>query len=256
MSQSEMNAQPTIKDIVFIDTNYLIALCLFQDICKRINEPLIDANLSNDIFRNNGIHPDSIDIHQAKKGQELFKYLIENKDNFDFYSSKFCITEVVHTYLEAKANENLLKNRIPFRMRKFGRGSGKIYLLSLSQTDYNETNDLIQNALQDLDDVGIPLRFIEEDEDYNSKEILQLAEKIMSKILIEVMDAIIYASSIKVMALKFITRDEALREVINKISNPSGDPEWQQVQDDLKVEFVNILDIKSDDFKLPIAIQP
>jgi hypothetical protein len=256
MSQSETNTQPIIKDIVFIDTNYLISFCLFWDVCKRINEPLINANLANDIFRNNGIHPDSIDINQVKKGQALFQYLLENKDSFDFYSSKFCLTEVVHTYLEAKANENLLNCRIPFRMRKFGRGSGKIYLLSLSQSDYNETNDLIQNALQGLYDVEIPLKFIEEDEDYNSKEILQLAEKMMSKILIEVMDAIIYASSIKVMALKFITRDEALREVINKINNPSGDPEWQQVQNDLKVEFMNILDIKPDDFKLPIAIQP
>lgn len=222
------------KRIAFLDTNALLRLFDYWETCKFVK---LQLNACNDMptlkaaLIESGMKITDIlggdDLNPIRQGMILFHALVAKKDDWDMYTSCICISEFRHTLLEKLAAERLVSLRIPYRLvleRPL-----RVFRRILRTTDYNKLQFDVDEFFNDLPMVyDIPIITAEET-DTNLSTVSETADTIWSRLLIEVMDALIYASAITVMANVLITRDGAFLEAIRNLWQPP-DTEWKSMR--------------------------
>ena len=227
-------SEPIVKS-AFLDTNALIRMYIFWESCTEARvrldavsgwEYLKSALQSTNPFAESLSNDDAQDL---KVGMRCFVSLRDRAASYQYYSSKVCRSEMHHVLLEALGSERLICRRIPRGLRI--RRPQILYRRALDDCDYQKIESDIERFFCSLKEEyeiniieiedsgpGVPVRF---------DEILDTAQEIWSRMLIEVLDAYIYAAAVEIEADAFITSDGSLYDAAVRLSDASG--EWRQL---------------------------
>ena len=103
----------------------------------------------------------------------------------------------------------------------------------LESQDYQQIIREWDNLLNLLEDKGgITVLYVENEEDFS--QIAEVAEFLQSRIFMDVVDSWMYACALVIQAEKIITFDGYFKRVINRLHNPQGESDWQQLRSDLQ----------------------
>lgn len=222
------------KDIAFLDTNALVDLFAYWMTCHANS---FDLNRCSNFTQmqatlgsiNPGLPVSGDQLEPVKLGQSLFHKMKTKSGKWDFLTSQLCLSELRHTLLEDRANEKLISSRIPYRLRK--ERPLIVYRRSLNQGDFSRLQQEIEDFFTDLTNLGIIVQN-EKDNSIDFFTIAAIAEKIWSHILLDVMDAFIYASAVSCMSRVLVTRDSGFIDAVNKLHGPPN-TEWIQIRKSL-----------------------
>lgn len=228
-----------VKKTAFLDTNALVRLFGFWDTCqvakvnmdsvgswqdlrtalkgKRI--PIIDE------FKND-------DFGDVSSGLRCFTSLNQAKTNYDYFSCQVCRSEMHHVILSSRAVEGLIRRRISRSL--ISKRPLVIYRTVLKNKDYVLIHEKLSDFFETLrQDYQIDIQILE-NTSYGSpaSSVFETAEAIWSRVLIETMDAYIYAAAVLCEADYIVTADAALRQVSDSLNNPSD--EWKFVAQALR----------------------
>lgn len=239
---------------VFLDTNALVKLFQFWEACKV-------ADVSMDVPQDWMELRDSLtcariqfvesleraDFQPIDEGLRCFRVLFDARAAYEFFSCRVSQAEMHRTVLEANAEESLARGRVPLSLRR--KRPLLIHRHALQDIDYTRVNDELSEFSDVLrHDFHIDIRLVEDDSHGASvptDEIFLTAEAIWSRILMETIDAYIYAAAIACEADFFLTGDSALRSTAQDLSNPPTG-EWRAVSEALR----DVLG-KPDTFRFP-----
>lgn len=226
-----MQSAEISKRIAFIDTNALLDLFAYWRTCRAFSFPLDKCSNFEDIKLAiaNATHPlmlDTNDLEPVRPGLTLFQEMAEENKEWDFFTSQLCLSEMRHTLLEDQATEKLISSRIPYRLRK--ERPLIVYRKILNQKDFSTLESDVAEFFKQLRDHGIIAQTAEE-KATDLRTISIIGEKIWSHVLLEVMDAFIYASAVSSMADVLVTRDSAFRTAVNNLHHPPNE-EWKQLK--------------------------
>lgn len=229
----EMNSSgaPLCSKTIFLDSNYLIFLSLFVKLCVTIgDEPTNLSILNSETLAKHGVDRGKLQMDRLKDGKEVFNYLMqEAQRGSEIITSRFCELEFLHLLLERHADKNLLNAGVPFRLRS--KKHGLLYLNSLERTDYAEVAHEYEQYREKLDEHGIEVKILEESGDYQH-QIVETAKIVMGNIMIDVPDAIVYATAVTAEADEILSTDEVLRTIANHLRNPGTEP-WISIASSL-----------------------
>lgn len=227
MASNENGGSPAYRKTVFLDSNYIIFLSLFIELCIAIDEdPANPSVLEGKTLADHGLQKKILEIDRLKDGKKLFDYLMmETQNDSDIISSRFCELEFLSLLLERRADKNLLTAGVPFRLRS--KKHGLLYLSSLEPTDYTEVTHEYERLKDKLSEYGINMKILEDISDYQS-QIIETAKIVMGNIMIDVPDAIVYAGAVVAEADELLSTDETLTLIANRLRNPSEEP-WKSI---------------------------
>jgi hypothetical protein len=218
------------KRIAFFDTNAILRLFDYWECCASVNlkldgfndittlqAALIAAGIKIDILSGDDLNP----IHQ---GMTLFQASFDKKNDWDIYTSCICTSEFYHTLLEKLAAERLVSQGIPYRFAL--ERPLIVFRKCLKGMDYSQLQKKVEKFNDELATIyNIPILIAEKTEtDFDI--VSDAAAEIWSRILMDVMDTLIYASAITSMANILITRDSAFRSAVINLHKPP-DSEWR-----------------------------
>ena len=218
---------PIYRKTIFLDSNYIIYLSLFIELCLVMaEEPTASAILNSETLAGHGLEKKILEMDRLSDGKKLFDYLTaEAQSGSEIVSSRFCELEFLSLLLERRADKNLLTAGVPFRLRS--KKHGLLYLHSLEPSDYSDVTDEYERLKGKVSEYGIDMKILEETGNYHS-QIVETAKIIMGNIMIDVPDAIVYSASVTAEADEFLTTDETLKLIANKLRNPSEEP-WSSI---------------------------
>ena len=234
-----MNQPP--QKTAFLDTNALIRMFGFWETCHwgrlEMGEVESRSDLRQKLKSNNipGLNQFTREhFNSVASGLKCFQALTKAKDRYQYFSSLVCRSEMHRVILSGHAHAGLSRNRVPLSLQQ----SRPLILHQavLKDEDYDRINGEITQFFDTLkEDHDIDIKNIENDGNADgnlTEEIFQTAEAIWSQILIETMDAYIYAAAIAARADYFLTGDNALKSTANKLHNP--DTKWKSISTRLK----------------------
>lgn len=241
------------SETVFLDSNYIIYLSLFIKLCVTIgDDPANPSVLDRRALARHGINKSLLEMGRLKDGKKLFDYLTkEAQKGSEIVTSRFCELEFLHLLLERQADKNLLSAGVPLRLRS--KKHGLLYLNSLEPTDYAEVTLEYEQFKDKLSEHGIEVKILEETGEYE-RQIVETAKIVMGNIMIDVPDAIVYASAVTAEADKILSTDEALITITNHLRNPSAEP-WISIARSFIQKLIeqNVSLVEVSDLKLPTA---
>lgn len=232
------------KRIAFLDTNALLRLFDYWESCTSVRLKLDACNdmpALKTALAGAGMKLDHIltgdDLNPIRQGMNLFHASLARKDDWDIYTSCICISELRHTLLEKLAAERLVSQRIPYRLAL--ERPLVVFRRSLRTSDYSKLQSRVGEFFGDLATVyDIPVLTAEETE--TSLEIVSdAADGIWSRLLIDVMDGLIYASAITSMADTLVTRDGAFLVAVRNLWNPP-DSEWKSIRKSILLALARV----------------
>ena len=235
----------TVRDsrlrVAFLDSNVLIQLFQFWDVCRAAGIALEDVedwvNLKERLECNGRFasYVSSEDASGVKIGMRCFQHLLASRESYIYYTSIVCKSEMHHTILESVGVERLTARRVPHSLRV--RRPQVLYRRALEICDYQDIQadiSAFQSALRldyclDIVDVedGSPGASVVQD------EVWATALEVWSRVLIEVMDSYVYAASIECGADIFATSDGSLRVALRNLHDRRD--EWAAVAESLNV---------------------
>ena len=170
----------------------------------------------------------------VKQGLTSFKNLSASAESYQYVSSHVAWSELHHVVLEACGLEELTRRLVPHNLRN--KRPQVLYRVALEQSDYDQLNaDIEQFRISLKDDYGLDVITVE-DSSVGSvtdpRGIWDGARAVWSHVLMEVIDAYLYAAAVAAGADTFITTDGSLRDALNRISRPEED--WEELADSLK----------------------
>jgi hypothetical protein len=232
-----MQSNSKQKSIAFFDTNALLDMFGYWAMCQACSLNLNQYDQFQKMLSEKfGINNDTAQLHLSKRdidtvnlGMDLFKGMTLRIGNWDFFTSRVCLSEMRHTLLEDRASERLIELRVPYRLRR--ERPLILYRRSLRENDYSNLDSEVNGFFDLLIDHGIIIQIAEEGAT-NFTDVAIVAEKIWSHVLFEVMDAFVLASAVTSMADILITRDGAFRDAVQRLANPP-DTEWRCIRDSL-----------------------
>lgn len=219
------------KRIAFLDTNALIDLFSFWETCRSLSLALDKVNDVKDIqqaiARTKPISQlYGPDLRPMSRAMTLFREMSRRYSKWDFFCSEVSRSEMHHTLLESRALERLTQARVSYRLRS--ERPLIVYRRSLTNRDYASLDKELSDFFQDLDNYGLVIQIAEKT--ITDRAIVSdTASRVWSRVLLEVMDAFIYASSITSMANVLITRDGPFYDVVNNLFHPQ-DEEWRSLK--------------------------
>jgi len=231
MANTPIELRPTI----FLDTNALHYMSSYLRWAERENLPPFQGGVTfeqaQNILRQRmpKVVSDNL-LNGAKTLAHLQQQLKEHDP--DIYTSRFAKAEVIYGVLEGRAYARMAREGLPFRMRQ--RARSELVSMYLESEDYRQVVGEWDNFLNLLQDKGgIVVLYVEDIEDFS--RIAEVAEFLQSRIFMDVVDSWMYACALVTQAERIITFDTYFRKrVINKLHNPQGDLDWQQLQSDLQ----------------------
>ena len=246
-----------IQPSAFLDSNVLIRLFLFWDACQRANARLDTVANWGDLktaldaagVSTHALNKD--DAEYVKRGISSFKNLYTSVGDYHLFSSRVCWSEAHHVLLEARGLERLVNLRVPHSLRV--KRPQVLYRVSLEQKDYLQLDKQLDSfRIMLKEDYGLDIIDVEDSSagfGVASETIWTGAQAIWSHVLMEVIDAYVYAASIRIRADVFISADTSLRKALEQLHNPNND--WTALVTSLKQE----LGMKPNG-KLPLPLPP
>jgi predicted nucleic acid-binding protein len=117
----------------------------------------------------------------------------------------------------------------------------ELVTMYLEAKDYQQVVGEWDDFLNRLKNKGdITVSYVEDEEKFS--RIAEVAEFLQSRIFMDVVDSWMYACALVMMADKIITFDGYFKRVINRLHSPQGDPDWQQLQNELQQMLENLLE--------------
>jgi len=182
-------------------------------------------------------------------GLQALAYLQHEREHNDavIYTSRLVLLELWNGLLDGRAHINMALAGIPYRRRPLKSTRAELINANLTVGDIENVRKELEDIMQDLEvRFGIPVFFVEDSNDVESRDIFQVALCIQQIAFIDVADSYIYAAALAVLADQLITTDGELRTLINRIRNPRTVQEegsralWQTAQQELLVELTNL----------------
>ena len=184
-------------------------------------------------------------------GLSCFKSLDRAKENYDYLCCHINRSELHYVLLTSIASEELYRRRVPFSLTN--RRPLIVHQIALPDDAYSSTEDKIEEFFISMNnDHGIGINVVEDSTRTNyisSEEVFETAKKVWSHVLMETMDAYIFAAAIAAEAECVITSDHALLTTINGLRE--GQREWQRVASALKIALG-----KEQPFSFPRGMRP
>jgi len=148
------------------------------------------------------------------------------------YTSRFAKSEILCGSFEGLAHARLAREGTIYRMRQ------PLETLSELVSMYLEASDS-ENVVREWDEM---LSLLEEkdriiiefaENDTNFRQIADIAEFLQSKVFVDVLDSWMYGCAFAIQADQVITFDHYFRKIINKLANPSGDEDWENLKNEM-----------------------
>ena len=252
-----MNKSNLLK-LALIDTNALVYLFAFWEACHIAQVQMSSVSDWKDLRSNlaKATVPVALaltadDFEPVKTGHRFFQRLETSKGNYDFLCCHVSRSELHHVLLSANASEYLSLNRIPRSLAN--KRPLVVHQLALPHNAYSRIETQIDQFFDTLHTSHkIDIKAIEDPASglyIISEDIFRTARVIWSHVLMETMDAYIFAAAIEAEVDYLITSDAAFRGTVNNLRN--GQAEWQNVSSAL----ISALG-KHAAFTLPSGIRP
>ena len=241
----------------FLDTNPLVNMFDLWKTCvaARVQLDTVTdwATLKFALGQKNrsAFHISARDAGAVKMGLDCFRNLEDNKENYQYFTSSVCRSELHHVLLDALASERLVRRRIPHRLRV--RRPQVLYRRALESSDYLALQRDLDEFFESLRlDYGVDIVEVEQTgagTTVTYEDVWNTARAIWSRMLIDVMDSYIYAAAVEIEADVFMTSDGSLLEALANLRYPSG--EWVSLARSLKLALG-----KPDSARLPLPMRP
>lgn len=220
-----------INKTAFLDTNALIRLFGFWEVCESANvsmDSLKDLQDLRSKLKGNRIPIagafEGGDFGEVREGLGCFKNLCRARGSYDYFTCQVSRSEMHRTILSSRATEKMSRRRVPRTLRN--KRPLIVHRTALKNADYTAIDNQLNEFFECLSlDHGIKIPNLEESGlGVTASTILVTAKAIWSRVLIETLDAYIYAAAVECEADFFLTGDSALRQAAINLNNPSG--EW------------------------------
>ena len=241
----------------FLDSNILVRLFQFWDACKRAEVLLADVSTWEELqvaLQVAGVGMDALNREDGgfvKEGITSFQRLSDAAHAYQYFSSRVCWSEAHHVLLEAQGLERLIRKGVPHSLRV--KRPQVLYRVALEESDYLQLDQDLKEFRDSLKlDYGLDVIDVEDASagfEVTADSIWNTARAAWSRVLMEVIDAYVYAAAIEIEADIFITSDGSLRDALVHLADPKGD--WVPTATSLKEELG-----LSSDASLPQPIRP
>lgn len=220
-----------INKTAFLDTNALIRLFGFWEVCESAKISMDSVSDWQDLrsrLKGNRIPMvgafEEGDFGEVREGLRCFKSLYQAKGAYDYFTCQVSQSEMHRTILSSRATEKMSRRRVPRTLRN--KRPLIVHRRALKNADYAAIDNQLKEFFECLSiDHGIKIPILEESgSGVTATTILETAKAIWSRVLIETLDAYIYAAAVECEADFFLTGDSALRQAAINLNNPSG--EW------------------------------
>lgn len=220
-----------MKKTAFLDTNALIRLFGFWEACEVAKVSMDSVTDWKDLrckLKGNRIPIvgafEEGDFGEVRDGLVCFKSLSQARCTYDYFTCQVSHSEMHRTILSSRATEKMSRRRVPRSLRN--KRPLIVHRTVLKNEDYRVIDDQMNEFFECLSiDHGIRIPNLEESSSgVTATTILMTAKAIWSRVLIETMDAYIYAAAVECEADFFLTGDSALRQAAINLNKPSG--EW------------------------------
>ncbi len=232
MADTQSKPRPTI----LLDTNALHYMNSYLRWAEKKNLPPFHSAVTfkqvRDTLRR--YMPGSI-VKMLLQGVKTLAFLEQQVDQHDpvIYTSRFAKAEVIYGVLEGQAHARMAREGLPYRMRQRSGVLSELVSMYLESRDYQQVIEEWDNFLNRLENEGgIAVLYVEDDEVFS--RIAEVAEFLQSRIFMDVIDGWMYACALVMQAERIITFDGYFKRVINRLHNPQGESDWQQLQSDLQ----------------------
>ena len=251
---------PVMPRTVFLDTNVLVRLFGFWEVCQIANTPMDSVNSWDEL--RNALKVGGIaiidkftkkDFEAVANGLSFFTSMNQAKGSCDYFTCQVSRSELHHVILSGKAEDVLIQQRVSKSLRS--KRPLLLYRHVLSGTDYEHIHQQLESFFDTLFLVhGIAIQIIEKvRHGPTTTSILEIAEVVWSHVLTETMDAYIYAAAIECRADYLVSTDSGLIQAANSLRSASG--EWADAARALREALIrlNLLD-EAEDFKFPEGV--
>lgn len=232
MANTPLEFRPTI----FLDTNALHYMSSYLRWAERKNLPPFKGRVTLEQVRST-LHqhmPKSI-ADMLLDGAKTLAFLQQqvNQHETAIYTSRLAKAEVIYGVLEGQAHARMAREGLPYRMRQRAGVLSELVSMYLESQDYQQVIGEWDSFLNLLEDKGnITVLYVENGEDFS--RIAEVAEFLQGRIFMDVVDSWMYACALVMQTERIITFDGYFKRMINRLHNPQGDLDWQQLQSDLK----------------------
>lgn len=250
---------------VFLDTNALVRLFHFWEACRdatiRLDAVVEWADLK-EALKAAGVDADTLTRENAypiRQGIRPFQNLHRDVSSHQYLSSHVSWAELHHALLAERGMERMILRGVPRSVRV--KRPQMLFRAALEQADYAELhNDLTAFRRELRDDYGLDVITVEDQAAgfvADPRDIWEGAQAVWSHVLIETLDAYLYAAAIIGGSDIFVSSDESLRSALHNLWQPTGD--WIDLVDSLKQELKEVwrLDHGSNSsVELPRPVRP
>lgn len=256
-----MGAESSLtRRTIFLDTNALISLASYLLIAKQQSLPPYAVTTSYDQLRRQirNVIPKEIADYYLRGAKTLALLQEETQgatSDPDIYASRMSRAEMISGRIESAAHAKMVQQGIPYRSRQSVKDRTSLVRHFLDALDY-------QTVIGDIDQLSEELRttanigivFLE-DEGRLLREAFGLAEFLLGRTFMDVLDCWIYCGAVISQAETFICFDDNLRGAVNKLKNPQTDQDWNRLRNEF-LKLISQLIPGGENFTLPVAGQP
>lgn len=209
----------------FLDTNSLVLLLRYWQVCRDsgvvlsavVDRQDLKSKIGNRVRLANNLP--SREYDPIVQGMKCFKSLTAAKESYLFYTSELCQSELHHVVLSSIASERLTRQRVPHSLRV--KRPQLLYRRALVASDYKALSAELEEFFLSLRvDHGISIAKVEDPATglgISYQDVLDAAKELWSRVLIDVMDAYVFAAAIVIGADVFLTSDVVLKDALSKL---------------------------------------
>lgn len=236
-------AQPFWK-VAFLDTNTLHYIGIYLEYAKKNNLSPQDPK-AKAIAKINNLS--EADLQKSlKKGLKTIDFL--STQDVQVQYAPISELELLTGKAKGKAILSAAKEGISDRM--WSRFREEEIRDRVGPTDLADIKDRIDGLTSMLEEFGIAVKTSLSNQ---ASDVLELAKEINGLVYMGAMDSIIYANALVVQADYFLTSDGYLKDTINHIHDPRGEPQYKKIKQQLREIVRRIILGNADDVELPSA---
>lgn len=235
-----------IQKSAFLDSLELVSLYKLWDVCDSANISL-DATLDwtkpkwnqlKEALESVGIATNALNRPEdVNRGLNLYSSIGPASNDYRFFTSHMCWSELHHVLLEAIGLESLIHHGVPLSLRE--KRPQLLYRQSLSDSELEYINDRVFAFRESLKlDYSMDIIEVEDTAtgiDITSADIWNRAEVIWSHMLMTAVDAYVCAAAVLIEADAFVAGDSSRRDILRKLRDPTDD--WQTAANTIQAAF-------------------
>jgi len=251
-----MSAQvPVVRPTIFLDTNALQYMSSYLRYAEKLKlPPYVDGAGNTQGYGYEDMRS-TLRQHLPKRITDfvmdgcrtlafLQKQANEEENGAAIFTSRMSRAELLFGILDGQAHARLAREGLSYRMRQHIRNLSELVSMYLAREDY-------EKLIQELDELfttlehkgGIHIELAEDVVDFSL--IATFSEFLQSNVFLDVLDCWMYGCAIAVQADRIVTFDAYFKQVINRIHNPQGVADWQQVQSRILEELKHLFPVET-----------